>query len=84
MHSFEKYNVDVPCSTNDMEQFISGGYFSLSNAYFGNSLDIIQGGGTVGQWRQEYEERVKKEVIFEKKGYIAASHLNCFDCSSIY
>ncbi|XP_029195937.2 uncharacterized protein LOC114961433 isoform X2 [Acropora millepora] len=61
MRSFEKYNVDVPCSTNDMEQFISGGYFSLSNAYFGNSLDIIQGGGTVGQWRQEYEERVKKE-----------------------
>lgn len=83
LRSFEN-DVDVPCSTNDMQQFISGGYFSLSNAYFGNSLDVIQGGGTVEQWRQEYEERVKKEVILEKKGYIAASTLNCLVCCSIY
>ena len=54
--------LDVPCSTSEMLEFVNGGYFSLSNAFFGNDWDTIQGGGTVGQWRQEYEDRVKKEV----------------------
>ena len=53
----------VPCSTADMKEFVSGGYFSLSNAFYGTELDKILSGGTVGQWRQEYEKRVKKEVI---------------------
>lgn len=81
--------LDVPCTTDEMWQFISGGYFSLSNAFFGNDVDTIQGGGTVGQWRQEYEERVKKEVIpadysmenfrhFRlKPGYIACQNMAC-------
>jgi len=58
--------LDVPCSTSEMQEFVSGGYFSLSNAFFGNDWDNIQGGGTVSQWKQEYEERVKKEVIDHK------------------
>ena len=49
-----------------MREFITGGYFSLSNAFFGNDWDNTQGGGTVSQWKQEYEERVKKEVIDHK------------------
>lgn len=53
--------LDVPCSTSEMLEFVSGGYFSLSNAFFGHDWDTIQGGGTVGQWRQQYEDRVKKE-----------------------
>ena len=53
----------VPCSTADMKEFLSGGYFSLSNAFYGTELVKILSGGTVGQWRQEYEKRVKKEVI---------------------
>lgn len=50
-----------------MQEFVSGGYFSLSNAFYGNYWDTVQGGGTVGQWRQEYEQRVKKEVIYRKQ-----------------
>ena len=61
-HSIEGM-LDVPCSTRDMQQFVNGGYFSLSNAFFGNDLDTIVGGGTVHEWKQEYEMRVKKEVI---------------------
>ena len=52
----------VPCSTADMKEFVSGGYFSLSNAFYGTKWAKILSGGTVGQWRQEYEKRVKKEV----------------------
>ena len=63
--------LDVPCSTSDMQQFVSGGYFSLSNAFFGSNWDTVQGGGTVTQWRQQYEERVKKEVVVcSKRFYI--------------
>ena len=61
-HSIEGM-LDVPCSTRDMQHFVNGGYFSLSNAFFGNDLDTIVGGGTVHEWKQEYEMRVKKEVI---------------------
>lgn len=53
----------VQCSTADLKNFVSGGYFSLSNAFYGTELAKILSGGTVGQWRQEYEKRVKKEVI---------------------
>lgn len=59
--------LNVPCSNSDMQEFVSGGYFSLSNAFYGNYWDTVQGGGTVGQWRQEYEQRVKKEVIYRKQ-----------------
>ena len=62
--------LDVPCSTRDMQDFLDGGYFSLSNAFFGNDLDTIVGGGTVHQWKQKYEKRVKKEVFYP---------LLCFD-----
>lgn len=54
----------VQCSTADLKEFVSGGYFSLSNAFYGTERAKILSGGTVGQWRQEYEERVKKEVIY--------------------
>ncbi|XP_068721735.1 uncharacterized protein [Montipora capricornis] len=57
----DEHVLGVPCSTSDMQEFISGGYFSLSNAFFGKSWDIVQGGGTVIQWRQEYEKRVRTE-----------------------
>ncbi|CAH3138826.1 unnamed protein product [Porites lobata] len=53
--------LDVPCSTRDMQHFVNGGYFSLSNAFFGNYLDTIVGEGTVLEWKQEYEMRVTKE-----------------------
>jgi len=53
----------VPCSTADMKEFVSGGYFSLSNAFYGTEQAKILSGGTVSQCRQEYEKRVKKEVI---------------------
>lgn len=55
--------LNVPCSSTDMKEFVSGGYFSLSNAFFGTDWTKILSGGTVGQWRQEYEKRVEKEVI---------------------
>ena len=55
--------VDVPCSIADMKEFVSGGYFSLSNAFYGSEWSTILSGGTVGQWRQDYEKRVEKEVI---------------------
>ena len=53
----------VQCSTADLKEFVGGGYFSLSNAFYGTERAKILSGDTVGQWRQEYEERVKKEVI---------------------
>ena len=53
----------IPCSAADMKEFVSGGYFSLSNAFYGEDLDTILSGGTVNQWRQEYERRVKNQVI---------------------
>ena len=55
--------LSVPCSTAEMKDFVSGGYFSLSNAFYGDDGDMILSGDTVSQWRQEYERRVKKEVI---------------------
>ena len=55
--------LDVPCSSADMKEFVSGGYFSLSNAFYGTDWTTILSGGTVAQWRQEYERRVKNEVI---------------------
>lgn len=55
--------LSVPCSSADMKEFVSGGYFSLSNAFYGTDWSTILSGGTVGQWRQEYEKRVKEEVI---------------------
>ena len=55
--------LSVPCSTADLKEFVSGGYFSLSNAFYGTEWAKILTGGTVGQWRQEYEKRVKNEVI---------------------
>lgn len=55
--------LNVPCSSADMKEFVSGGYFSLSNAFFGTDWTKILSGGTVGQWRQEYEKRVQKQVI---------------------
>lgn len=55
--------LSIPCSAANMEEFVSGGYFSLSNAFYGEDLDTILSGGTVNQWRQEYERRVKNQVI---------------------
>ena len=55
--------LEVPCSTANMKEFVSGGYFSLSNAFYGSEWSTILSGDTVGQWRQEYEKRVKKEVF---------------------
>lgn len=55
--------LSVPCSSADMKEFVSGGYFSLSNAFYDTDWSTILSGGTVGQWRQEYEKRVKEEVI---------------------
>ena len=55
--------LSVPCSTADLKEFVNGGYFTLSNAFYGEELDTILSGGTVSQWRQEYERRVRKQVI---------------------
>lgn len=63
----------IPCSAADMKEFVSGGYFSLSNAFYGEDLDTILSGGTVNQWRQEYERRVKNQG-HTPSGYASFAH----------
>ncbi|XP_078367736.1 uncharacterized protein LOC144651661 isoform X1 [Oculina patagonica] len=65
--------LNVPCSSADMKEFVSGGYFSLSNAFFGTDWTKILSGGTVGQWRQEYEKRVQKQG-HTPSGYASFAH----------
>ncbi|KAJ7384954.1 hypothetical protein OS493_018642 [Desmophyllum pertusum] len=56
-----------------MKEFVNGGYFSLSNAFYGDDWSTILSGGTVGQWRQEYKDRVKKEG-HTPTGYASFAH----------
>ena len=61
--------LQVPCSRDEMKEFVSGGYFSLSNAFYGNSWDSIRGSLTVSEWKKEYREKVKQQVKWIGQGF---------------
>ena len=52
----------VPCHSENMKDFVDGGYFSLSNAFYGSDGETIVGGTTVSVWKREYLQRTKLEV----------------------
>ena len=52
----------IICSHDNIQQFVSGGYFSLSIAFYGPDKSMVQGGGTVEQWKEEYKKRVNRQV----------------------
>ena len=52
----------VPCSTSEMKLFVDQGYLTLSAPFFGEDEQNVIGGGTVKDWKEEYQEHVDKEV----------------------
>ena len=52
----------VSCSSEEMREFVNGGYFSLSNAFYGSSDELVEGSTTVEDWKKEYIMRTQREV----------------------
>lgn len=52
----------VPCSSSDMKTLVDQGYFTLSVSFYGEDEDVIQGGGTVKQWKNEYNKKAFAKV----------------------
>ncbi|XP_032231213.2 receptor-type guanylate cyclase gcy-2-like [Nematostella vectensis] len=59
--NFASQKVAVPCTVTEMKEFIEGGYFTMSNAFFASANSHVVGGFTVDQWRREYEHIIKTQ-----------------------
>ena len=61
-HIHKSATDDIPCTSDQMRDFVAIGYFTLCNAYYAEEDNKIPSGLTVNQWKTEYEDRAKGEV----------------------
>lgn len=47
-----------------MKRLVDQGYFTLSGSFYGDDLDVIQSGGTVKKWKDEYNKKASEKVIW--------------------